>query len=329
MAVGRPSVLAVTGAQEFLRRRYLKGVQRSFLEQGYKLDYADGSDKSELLTALYGTTDLFLDDDRKTVVFVSNPEKADINLIKGHSEKKDQDVVLVLDHPGEPRGNTRFGIFVKSLGKAHANFPEPPFWEAERVAASFCMNEADSYGKTLTLDKASALVQRVGTDLGFLAFEIQKMCILADVDGSDEITVDHINDGMAPLLQASVNPLMEALAMRDRKGIMRSLERIRLTAKDDPTIQITRLLWVSVSKWLAASDLVEKNVPPDDAASRMGIKPWLYVNKVLPQVRRWPRKDVAKLVRVLAGAERAVFNGGIKPWAVLTTGLIGVCGGPR
>lgn len=320
-----PSVFAVTGGQELLRRRFLQGVIKSWIADGWKLDKADGAVPGELQEVLSQGGSIFDYDEHKTLILVSNPTKADLDTLKEHAKIPGQDIILLLDSPGEPDGRTKYGQFIKTLGKtAHSNHPKPALWDEVEVAVQFCIAEAKSHGKTLDPSLSAGLVRKIGTDLGFLAFEIQKMVMLANEDKSDVLTADHVKGGMAPMAGAIMTPLMDALTVRSKPAIFRSLAQIRKASKDDPTIRITSFMWSTVSKWLAISDLVEQGVGADDGAARLKLNPWYYRNKLLPQVQNWPRLDVIKLVKVLAGAERALLNGGVNPWVVLTVGLLGL-----
>ncbi|MFA6234558.1 MAG: hypothetical protein WC824_10305 [Bacteroidota bacterium] len=323
-----PSVFVVSGAQDFLRRRFLNGVVKGQQNEGWLVEYVDGSVTGELRDSLNQGGSFFeSDEDRKTLIVVSNPEKADLELIKEHVEEQEPDAVLLLDLEGEPKGNTKFGQFVKALGKnAHSNHPKPAFWDEVEVAARFCVTEAKSRGKILEENLANELARKVGTDLGFLAFEIQKMAMLADIDQSETIRVDHVQGGKAVMSEAILSPLTDALIFRNRNLMAISLNQIRKSSKRDPTLRIAGFLWATVSKWLAVSEFLKSGVGLDEGASKLKLNPWFFKNKLVPQVQRWPCEDVLKLVHVLAGAERSVLNGNLNPWVVLVTGLLGVCG---
>lgn len=323
------SVLAITGGQEVFRKRFLGNTVKHLVATGFRIEYADAAQKGDLTSAMTQGGSIFDSGDQKIAIIVSNPEKADLNLLKEHFASGDSDVVLILDYPGEPRGNTRFGIFLKTLGKFHSNHPLPSVWQADEVASKFCVDEAKNRGKTLDPSLAASLVKTVGTDIGFLTFEILKISMLASIEGSDVILESHIKDSMAVLTEASVAPLMKALAARNRYFLAKSLFRIRKTSRGDPTMRISGLIWSSVSKWLAISELMSQGVSASDGAARLKINPWYYEKKLVPQVQLWPRSDVVKLIKVLSGAERTVMTGGIDPWAVLVAGLLGVCGGSR
>jgi len=316
-------VFVVTGGEEFLRRRFMTRVIRGHEGRGWTVEYVDGEDVRGLRSAMTIGGSIFdtEETERKVLVVVSNPDKVDIDLLK--KAKDESDVALLLDYPGEPRGNTRFGIFVKSLSKEyHSNHPKPAIWDAEKVAAGFCVSEAKALGKTLDPQLAMALVRCVGTELGFLAFEIQKMVYLANHDKSDVVTDVHVREAMAPLTQALITPLLDALVAKNRGKLLRALDRVKHTSKDDPTVRTVGFLWATAAKWLSVTDLRDKGISPEDAAARLKLNPWYYRNKLLPQVSRWNRKKVIRLISILAHSARTKLNGGVDAWAVLVAGLM-------
>jgi len=322
-------IYAVTGDQDVLRQRFLQKTIDDQKALGWQVVYVDGADPNGLKDALAYRDSFFGSDDdgdvtvTQTVIVVENPHKIDIEFLKNY---KDENMVLLLHHDKVLDGRTKFGTFVKSLKKNHSEHKKPPFWEEITTAQGFCIEEAKRYQKTLSDGLALAIAKQVSTDLGFLSFEIQKMAMLADLDNSDIITKEHVKDGMAPIAKAVVNPLTEALEARSTVALIRSLDHIQKNTKGDATMQIAGLLYATVSKWFSIRDLLDQGVSnPDDGASRLGINPWFYHNKLLPQVQKWSRGDIVDLIKVLANAQRAVLNGGIDPWNVLVSGLVGVC----
>ena len=324
-----PSVFAVSGGQDLLRKRFLQQVITDQEKEGWKVEYVDGTELAEV----FGQTGSVFDfegvsSEDKLIFVVTNPNKADLDLLKEHAVKSDQDKVIILNIEGEPDGRTKFGQFVKTL-QTHSNHPKPQFWDEVDVAAKFCVTEASLHNKTLDAALAAEMARKISTDLGFLAFEIQKMAILADLDDSKAIQVKHVLGGRAMIAQAIIAPMTDALADRNQKALIKALFQIHKGSKGDPTMRVTALLWNTFSKWLGITEMLEQGVGSDDASSRLKINPWYYKNKLLPQVQHWTRADVVKLIQVLAEAERAVLNGQLNPWAKLTTGLLGVCGSSR
>jgi len=316
-----PPLLAVTGSETLLRMRFLKEMREAQRAAGWSVVEVDGSDAVAVRDALEG--DLF--SGAKTLAVVENPSDVDLDLLKRHHEAAEYGTTLLLHVESKPDGRTKFGQFVSKLGKMLKDFPKPTEWKAPEVAAEFVQQELRTYGFTIRPALAAALVARVTTDLGMLAFEVQKIALLAQSWGVSEIDGVLVRGAMAPIAEAAVAPLAEALASRNRDRVSRELVKIRATSKYDPTIRIVRLLGSSVVRWMQAAHL--DSLPPKAAAAELNMNPWYFETKILPSAKRWGKAGTIRLVRDLAAAERAVFNGAISPWTVLSVRLLAACGG--
>jgi DNA polymerase III delta subunit len=329
MTVKKPtppgSLFAVSGSLYHLRRRYLQGIISKNISQGWRIDYVDGKNVGELRRALSVSGGVFFEGG--TLIVVTNPEKADLELLEQHRDSGDRETILLLDYDGEPKGNTKFGKFLDGLGVHHRSFsiPSEP-WKLETAAVDFCVAEAKHHGKTLDSGLAKSLIDRAGTDFGFLAFEIQKMAMLADVDHSDTITVKHIKEGMALVSHALAFPVVEALASRNKVKLAQALSRVRQTSKDNPTMGICRLIGASVLKWLEVVDLFRRGLGSEEVAAKLEMNPWYLKNKMAPQIAKWDWRGICRIVQALAESERAVLNGQIDAWIGLTARLLEVCG---
>ena len=112
---GHP-LLAVSGNHEYLRMHEVKRIIAQNSEQGWEIDHVDGSNLSDLVTAL--SPNSFFDSGNKTLVVVTKPEKANLELLEEHYESdEDEDIVALLHYEGNPKGNTKFGKFLKKIGK--------------------------------------------------------------------------------------------------------------------------------------------------------------------------------------------------------------------
>jgi hypothetical protein len=149
------------------------------------------------------------------------------------------------------------------------------------------------------------------------------MSLLADARGTAVLDKDVVKGAMASIEEASVGPIIEALAVRSRKRLSRALVRVRKTSRYDPTMRVCRFLGSSVLRWLQAAHL--DALPPKAAASELGLNPWYFENKILPPARRWGKAGTIQLASDLAASERAVLNGAVNPWVVLTTRLLAAC----
>jgi DNA polymerase III delta subunit len=322
--MGKVPVFAVSGSDDFHRLRNLLRLITDHQENGWKIDRINGTLASDLRAALSQNSVSFMAAGPILVV-VDSPEKADLGILEAHSKKKSSDTVILLHYEGDPKENTKFGKFLKGLGKQHRNYPSPKEWEADQIAADFVVSELKTLGKTIDPRLAAALVAKVGSGLGFLSFEIKKISTLADADGITEIDAVRIKGSIAPLAETAIQPIVAALARRDVKALAGHLDRLKNTCKDDQTIRLCRILFDGASKWLAVAEFRDRGVGQDESAAEMGVNPWFWKNKVVPQAGHWTRQEAARLIIKLGDAERAVLSGQINPWAKLVAGLLESC----
>lgn len=316
------SVLVVSGAEGLLRRRFIAQVVAKKRAEGWAILDVDGTNPKAVRDAIEG--DLFLP--VSTLALVESPEKIDLDVLERHLAAKDYLTTLLLNIEGEPDGRTKFGKYVKgSLTDIHKNFPLPTTWKAGDVATAFLQEEAQRYGQQFPLPLATALTQRSGTDLGVLAYEVEKISILAKLDGVSVIEAKHVSRGMAPIAEASVLPITDALAMKQPKRLVKALAELKRTTKEDQTMRVSGLVASSAMKWMQAAYL--DALPPKAAAEELGVNPWYFEQKILPAAQRWGKLGTVRLIADLAVAERAVLNGALDPWVVLTSRLLHACVG--
>lgn len=319
-----PPLLVASGGQELLRRRFVAQVVTTQKAAGWTVLEVDGSVPTDVQDALDG--DPFAP--RETLAVVMDPEKIDLELLERHHTSKDYQTTLLLHIEGEPDGRTKFGKAVKaSWASVHKSFPLPTDWQAPKVGAEFVQAEAVRLGFQFPADLAQVLVERSGTDLGLLSFEVQKITMLAGLDGAKTLGLKHVAGGIAPIAEASVFAISDALAVQQSRKLLKALQALKRTSKDDPTMRVCRVLGTSVTKWLQAISL--DALPPKAAAEELGVNPWYFETKILPAARRWGKTGTVQLVADLAVAERAVLNGACDPWVVLSSRLLAACRGTR
>jgi len=315
-----PPLLIASGGQDLLRRRFVAQVREAQRAAGWVVLEVDGAVPGAVQEAVEG--DLF--QPQETLAVVSNPEKVDLSMLERHHASKDYLTTLLLHIEGDPDGRTKFGKAVKaSWATVHKNFPVPTDWQGTKVATEFVQAEASRLGCQFPAGMAEALVERAGSDLGVLAFEVEKITMLTKLDGVSLIDAKHVRGGMAPIAEASVFPISDALAVKNTKKLLKALAALRRTSRDDPTMRVARLLGTSVTKWLQAVYL--DSLPPKAAAEELGVHPWYFENKILPAAQRWGKAGTIHLVSDLAAAERAVLNGAVDPWIVLCSRLVAAC----
>jgi len=319
-----PPVVAVTGNHAYLRDRYLREFLAFNEKSGRLTERVDGKAPGAVSTSLSGGF-LF---SAPTQVVVTNLQERDFPLVLEHQDSGSTSTILILFYPGKPRGNTKFGKFLKKIG-AHQTFEQPDRWKAPEEAASFVVKEAHVQGFKIDPALASAIVSKVGVDFGMLAFEVFKSGVLAQARGSDKILPEHVKQTMATIGEATFDGLFKAMETAHPKRLARALSQIRAKSRQDMTMGVCRSVGPLAVKWLCSASMKEAGMSDTVAASTMGLNPWYYRNKIVPVAQVWGKSRLEQLVAAFASSERAVLSGQLDPWAGLTCRLLRVCTSPR
>lgn len=324
MAKREPNILIVTGDDGFHRRRLVKDIVAAKIADGWRADQADGEVPAQLDAAL-GSGGMFLQETVRTLIVVENPEKIPPEVYKEHFEDKGAPAVLLLHYDGNPKGNTKFGKYVVTQKKNHRECKQPAKWDIPAACATFCVEEAKRYGLTLDAVLAEKIVELAGADLGVLSFEIRKLAMFADADGAKTITMQSVPQSLAVILEAQMQPVIEAISARDPKRLSRTLNRLHKTTKQDMTIPLCRVLGPTTLRWYSAVDLRDSGKDAGEGALLLGMNTWYYKNKYLPQMNGWARRDLLGLIRALAVSERKALSGVVNPWVGLVGRLLSAC----
>lgn len=301
------NILIASGNQHSLRNRFVKTIVDAKGKEGWSIHHA--SVWGDVDAALAGG--MFLDESAlsKTLIVVSEPHKIDVGRFEEYKDK----ATLLLHYEGKVNATTKFGKLVTKLKGNHKSFnaSDKP-WEAVPAAVEFVVEEVKSYNLVIEDQLASAIVKRVGADFGVLIFEIQKYAAVAALEGSPRITAAHVKGALAELLEADVGPLLEAMKARNVKALLRHCARIRLSAAQDPTMKVVRILASQVITWFKA--VCFEHMPPNVAAQELGLNAWYFKHQVLPPAKAWGRERLISLIKALAECERAVLSGYKAPW---------------
>jgi DNA polymerase III delta subunit len=200
-------------------------------------------------------------------------------------------------------------------------FVLPPFYKREEYAASFVQEEAKSRGTSIEPSIALSLVRRVGTDLGMLSFEVQKVSLL--VGAGVAITATHLKETIAPLAEIDGSAILDALGMKNMKRLIAEMRKYQVSRGGDPTIELCgRTLTPALTRWLQAAHLAEAGMSAAAAAGSVGANPWYWEHKILPYAMRWRIAGCARLLGIVAKAQTLVFRGGVAPFAYLEASFL-------
>ena len=316
-----PPLLVVSGDQGLLRRRFIDRMKREQRKEGWSIINVDGSVPGAVRDALNGGGLLLTG---HTLAVVQKPEAVDLGLLERHSQSTDYVTTLLLHIEKGMDGRKKFSKFIKGLGDGvHKAFLKPNEWKAPKAAVEFIQNELKASGMEISTALAFQVVKRAGSDFGVLSFEIDKMTLLAQASGITKIDVEQVRGALAPIAEAEVASIVEALAKRDRAKLSMALARLHKTSKKNPVMRLCGLLGSTVLKWTLAAHL--DALPPREAAAELKLNPWYFETQILPAAKRWGKTGTIRLLRDMAASERAVLNGAQNPWVVLVSRLLAAC----
>jgi len=313
-AKSEPSVLVVGGSDEYQRRRLVSKIAAKRRSEGWIILPIDGKEP-DALDRVFSMSSMF---EASTLCLVVNPEKLSTSVVTDHIQSPDPKVVLLLITESDKPSGPIFDLVPKGFVKV---FTLPPFYKLEEHAATFVQAELTSLGSKIDPGLALSLVKRVGTDLGVLSFEVQKVSLLAGAGVA--ISSTHLRETLAPLAETDGTSIIEALGTKNLKRLAVEMQRYQVSRGGDPTIELCgRIITPALTRWLQAAHLAEAGMPAAAAAGSVGANPWYWEHKILPYALRWRVAGCARLIGIVAEAQTLVFRGGLAPFTYLEASFL-------
>jgi DNA polymerase III delta subunit len=317
-----PPVVVLSGTHDYLRTRELKEAVAVADDVGRTIEHVQGDDREEISRILSSTGVFFQED---ALVVVENPEKVDADLVLRHFESEDNSVVLVLHQEGHFKAKGPLGKITKVLpDRFVAKFDKPKPWEEDEHATQFCVSEARRRKLKIEDRLAAAIVQNVGSDLGMLAFEVQKLALLLSHEGETAVAPAHIKQTIAAFGELGPRPVVDALERRDLSGVARALANMRRTHAGNlggATLRACAFVGSSARNWLHVAALMARKTPQDQIPDRVKLHPFVVRKTLVPVARRWGEGRLTSLVKSIALVERSVRSGHVSPWVQLECAL--------
>lgn len=316
-------VLLFSGGDSYPRQQRVRKLLEDTRRQKWRVVEVEGGDMDRLRRVVSGSP-LFRG---SYLVLITNPGDVDPEFVLRHLKNPIPGITLALHQEGEIGRSKVLKDIAKALpNKCHIQFKSPPFWKQVEAATAFCMAEAEARGKKFPEPLAEKTVEAIGvSDLGFLAQEMFKICMLLSSEGQTEITAKHVAATATIMGEASLQPIIDSLAACKIASLASALDRVEKTTSGDPTMKVTRLVAPTIAKWIAAAILDEKGVEQKEAATQLDLHPWLHKTKILPPAKRWGSRRLLSLLGDLAVSERAIFRGTVAPWIGLCARLLRAC----
>ena len=336
-------VTVVSGGIDFIRVRTVQQIVQAARKEGRRLVTVAAGDE-DALRELFGGGFLFSDatvaviesaqqrkraakkkKDTSTEDAASGWSDEALALVLEHAKDGDSsDIVLVVHHEGEAGPNTFAGLVAAEIPKArHKIAPTLKPWEEKSFAIKFLISELRKRDKTIEDSLAEQVVRKVGADVGLLSFEVLKLATYLDVDKRTEVTPQDVVALMAAFGAEDWEVFKTALSSKNTKQVVRTWNDIRNGPGGEAVQKAIAILTSTVVKWTHVAALHEAGVGPEDAASRIGIHPFIYKSNLLPAAVHWGRKPLERLLRSITSI--GVRKGHINPWVALESVLVLAC----
>lgn len=319
-----PSVVVLSGDEEYLRVRELRQAVSVADEVGRSVEYVEGANRDEISRVLSSTGVFFQED---VLLVVEKPEGIDSELVIRHHESGSTGVALLLYQEGKIKPGSGLAKVADALpARLVAKFDKPKPWEETDRAVDFCLSEASRAGIRLPEILARGVVQYVGTDLGMLTFEVQKIAMYVRADGRSEATQTDVKKTLGASAELGPKPVVEALERRDARATAHALANVRRTHAGNlggAALRTCAFVSRAATSWLHVAALAAEGADADEIASRVSVHRFVVRKSLLPVAKRWGEGRLISLLKSVARVERSVKQGHVSPWVQLECALLG------
>ena len=247
IARGLPPVVLVLGAEALLVDRAREKLQAAALQgvlAGFNHSVTRAGDEGAAEAFSVSRTLPMMSPRR--VVVLRDVQEGDPALLESffkYAEEPSATTVLIASGTGWPKprkGSPDWGRRLENKVKKMGLVVR--FKAQDSDPARFCVEAATKAGCRLQLGEARLLVEMVGTDLGRLQREVEKVALF--VGGSGPITQDDLVQVCALLAEAVVWELTDALVQRDPDRALASLHRLlEQGSSGEPHRLISMVAW--------------------------------------------------------------------------------------
>lgn len=290
-ATGRkaPSFVYVSGKESFFRRRFMRAVRDHYRSREYEIEVLDASVvKGRDVVETLDSTSLFA---RKKLVIIQNAEKlkGKQKALMEYLQDPAEDVVAAFEANPPKSAEKPTTPFCKALEEAAVTYIAKPLNGNKGEVEKWLQKEAGDKGYTLPQGFARAIYNATGDDLFALHNVLGKVLIHADD------TVVEKADLVAVVTRTATNDTFDLTNAYNRRDLKACLHLVGAYyhQDDNPSLLIVSTLLNHLDKLIRAKSLLAYGLDPKDAASVLGMHPWVFQNKLYPHLRDF---DLDKLI---------------------------------
>jgi DNA polymerase III subunit delta len=218
----------------------------------------------------------------------------------------------------KPNKGPNLFTVLNRLGQVEPCDPLKP-WEVSR----WIRGRAQKVGKALAPDAIDLLALLVGGSLRELASEIDKL--VAYAGDRPMITAQDVRAITSHVAEAEVFALMDAVGHQQAGRALKLLRAV--LAKEPSPLLVLFMLGDQIRTIRKAGVLMDRGASADEARGVLGGRSWLYERgKLQPQVAKFARMDIDRVLRLLLEADTEIKTGVKSPRLALETLIVGLCG---
>ena len=211
------------------------------------------------------------------------------NLVK-YAEQPQPSTVLVLCYKYNKLDKRK--KLYKAIKKSGVVFEGKKLYENQ--VADWIKKVLQSRGYGITFKAANLLVEFLGTDLGKINKELEKLCLV--IPKEVEITPEAIEENIGISKDYNNFELKKAIGERDIVKATRIVNYFAQNPKDNPFLLTVTLLYSFFNQLLAYHGL--KDHSPASVASALGIRPF-FVKEIQAAAKIYPMRRVSEIISSL------------------------------
>ena len=187
---------------------------------------------------------------------------------------------------------------------------------------AFVKEQARTAGKNFTEDALALFCRRLGSDLGSIQAELNKLCTY--LGNRPLIDVADVNQVISDTREESVFDLINAVGQRQPGEAMRLLGR--MLEDGEPPLRILTMIVRHFRQLWQAAELSRLGADKAEMAKRMRINPY-FVPGLVSQSRRFSGVEYRKAFDRFLETDLALKSSGGHPHALLERLVLGLAGG--
>lgn len=305
-----PHLFFVKGDETYYHQQISKISIQHFRSIGYQIEHIDAKTTPDFIEIL--NSGGFFGEKKFVIVANIDKLKKSDTLEKYLKDPENDTTVLFL---GASDISTHLG---KILEDRCVTYVGKKFLSYKKDASRWLQEEAGRAGYIISESYATIIHQNVGDDLYALHNAIHKVILHADAKVIEKKDLSEV------LSRTTTNPVYEITNIYGSRDLTKNLMLIDLLYRqnDNPSVLIVSTLMGHIEKMIHAKSLIDYGLDPKDIASVLGMSPWIYTERLVPQLKKYTLDELLKTYRDICQIDILVKSSALDKRAIIENFLI-------